>query len=238
MNQDVIVDALGKHLDALQTIFNSIILLAVAIAWAGISRQTEIEALSMKFQRRHAFFIASGLYLIANIVVLTLFLRIGDLFLLLDGPHTSAGFSMLATHTWILNPFSYFGRTLYARLLSAGGPGLLIFTWWLCTASLITLDDKRHPFATKFIFGALNVLGFLSLSAILFDFETVAGQLEITDTIDRFRYTIIERMVGVLCGIGLGTLALKGIQRLYEGWTRPAPGDSAKSSDRAERPAK
>ena len=177
----------------------------------------------MKFRRRHAFFIASGLYLIANMVVSVLFLRIGDLFLLLDDSHTGVGFSMLAVHTWIFNPFSYFGYTTYARLHSAGGTGLLFFTWYLCNASLITLDDKQHPLTTSTIKGAFYFLGILTLMAMHWDFRIISSRVEFTTAIgDRFRYTILERIAGVLIGVGIGALALKAIQRLYERWTRPA----------------
>jgi hypothetical protein len=222
VNQDIIVEALGKHLDALQTIFNSIIILAAAIAWAGISHQTEIEALSIKFQRRHAFFVAAALYLIANTVVAILFLRIGDLFILLDRSHIIVGFSTLATHSWILNPFSYFGYSIVPRIHSAGAIGFLIFTWSVCNASLYTLDDKQHPLATKFIMGVFSFLGMISLMAIVRDLQYINIAVRIGDAAaigDRFGFTVLERMAGVLIGIGSGALAFKIIKRGYERWS-------------------
>jgi hypothetical protein len=220
LNQDAVVEALGKHLDALQTVFNSIILLAVAIAWAGISHQSEIQALSIKFKRRDAFFVASGLYLIANVVVLILFRRIGDLFVLLDNSHTASGFSTIAIHSWILNPFSYFGSSIVARLCSGGGIGLLCFTWYLCNASLYTLDDKLHPSAAKIIMGSFSALGVLSLMAIVSDHQIIIRQVGFHSAIgDQFRITMIERMGGTLAGIGGGALTFKAIRRLSERWS-------------------
>jgi len=223
MNQDIIVQALGKHLDALQTILNSIILLAVATAWAGINRQQEIEALGMKFRRRHAFFAASGLYLIANMVVLILFLRIGDLFALLDSTHLVTGVSTLATHTWILNPFGYFGPSALARLHSGEGFGLLIVTWWLCNASLYTLGDKRQPLVARLLLGAFLGIGLLSVIAVQRDYAIILSHVERNSVLaHQLSSTITERTLGTFLGIAVGGLGFAVISRLHERWIRRA----------------
>ena len=220
MIQDTIVDALGKHMDALQTIFDSIIVLAVAIAWAGVSRQSEIEALGIKFQRRYAFFVASGLYLVANIAVFILFFRISNLFTLLDHSHVVPGFSVLATHSWVLNPFSFFGGGLMPRLISAWGIGLLIFLWWVCGASLLTFEDKAHAFAAKVIRGSFQVVGLLSIWAVCTVMQGFIIRGENIGLIgEEFRSTMFDRLAGALLGFGAGALAVKAIKRGYERWT-------------------
>lgn len=55
MGQDVIVEAIGKHLDAVETYVNAIALLTVAAGWAGVCRSHENEAFGTKFDRRDAF---------------------------------------------------------------------------------------------------------------------------------------------------------------------------------------
>jgi hypothetical protein len=223
MNQDTIVEALGKHLDALQTILNSIILLAVATAWAGISRQQEIEALGMKFRRRHAFFAASGLYLIANMAVLILFLRIGDLFALLDSTHLVTGLSTLATHTWILNPFGYFGPSALARLHSGEGFGLLIVTWWLCNASLYTLGDKKQPFTARVLLGTFLGIGLLSMLAVQRDYAIIVSHVGRDPLLAaQLTSTITERTVGTFLGIAIGGLSFTVISRLHDRWIQRA----------------
>ncbi len=223
MNQDIIVQALGKHLDALQTILNSIILLAAATAWAGISRQQEIEALKIKFQRRHAFFAASGLYLIANIIVLILFLRIGDLFALVDNAHLIAGVSTLATHAWILNPFGYFGSSALGRFHSGEGFGLLIVTWWLCNASLYTLVDKKRSFASQVLIAVFLAVGLLSMLAVERDYMIILTRIQHEATLtQQLKSTVLERTVGTFLGIGVGSLAFNVISRLHERWIQDA----------------
>lgn len=143
MNQEVIIDSIKNHLDSIETYVDWVILLAVAIAWAGIRRETEIEVLGAKFNRRHAFFAVAALYLIANVAFLILALRIGDLIALLDREHAVEGITTLATHAWVLNPFGYFGKSGIARLHAGEGFGLLIATWWLCNGSLYHLWMKR-----------------------------------------------------------------------------------------------
>jgi hypothetical protein len=76
MDQDVIVDAVGKHLDAVETYVNAIALLAVAAAWAGVRRSRDIEAFGTKFDRRHAFWALAVPYLLGNLLGTTLSLRL------------------------------------------------------------------------------------------------------------------------------------------------------------------
>jgi hypothetical protein len=53
MDQELIVEMVDTHLDAIETCVNAIAILAVA--WAGIQRSREIEVIGTKFDRRQAF---------------------------------------------------------------------------------------------------------------------------------------------------------------------------------------
>ena len=61
MDQKVIIDSIGDHMNTIETFVDWIIVLAIAIAWAGIRRDPQIEALGIKFNRRHAFFALAAL---------------------------------------------------------------------------------------------------------------------------------------------------------------------------------
>lgn len=166
LDQKIIVDAIGKHLDSLETIINTMILLSVASAWAGIRRSSEIDAFGTKLNRKHAFFALSCIYLLANIAVLLLFWRLADLILLLEKSSVTAGLTKLATHRWILNPFSYFGPSTISSFFSSAGFGLLIAVWWLGNTSLSTLMDDKQSKAAKVLLALFLAIGLFSMGAI------------------------------------------------------------------------
>jgi len=216
MDQDVIVDALGKHLDMIEAYVSAITILAVASAWAGIQRSREIEIFGTKFDRRHAFWAVAALYLICNMAILILFLRVGDLVKLLDSAHVVKGISTLATHSWVLNPFSYFGASGIPRFHSAEGYGLLIATWWLCNASLSTLmDDKRNRTA-KLLLGLFLTIGLGSMLAMNRVYEIVLDSLRLSapNLYDAALSTALERSVGSAIGIVVGCLIFVAANRL------------------------
>ena len=218
MDQEIIVEAIGKHLDAIETYVNAISILAIAATWAGIQRSSEIEVLGMKFKRRHAFWVAAGLYLIANMTILILFLRIGDLVALLDASHAVKGATLLATHSWVLNPFSYFGNTSIARAHSGEGYGLLIVTWWLCNASLSTLVDDKRNHAAALLLALFLVIGLGAMLAmsrvdmIVVDGLRTAAPALYSVVVD----TATERYVGTVLGIVVGALVFVVANKLQQ----------------------
>lgn len=224
MDQAVLIDSIGKHLDALEFFVNAIILVSVAVAWAGIQRSSEIEILGTKFNRRYAFFAVAVLYLIANMTILILFLHVGDLVALLKGENAVKGISRLLTHSWVLNPFSYFGGSGIAQIYSSEGYGLLIAIWWLCNASLSTLmDDKRNKPAQVLI-GLFLLIGLASMFAIqrvfyitLVTLKKSAPKLYLAVT-----QTTEIRMIGVFLGILVGGLIFSIVNILQDRWLKKA----------------
>lgn len=216
MDQDVIVGAVGRHLDTIETYVNAIALLAVAAAWAGIRRSREIEAFGTRFDRRHAFWALAALYLIANMTILILFLRVGDLVLLLDPSHVVKGTTTLATHSWVLNPFSYFGGTAVARFHSPEGYGLLIATWWLCNASLSTMMDDKRNRAAQLLLGLFLAIGLGSMLAMNRVYEVVLGSLRTSAPAlyAAASGTAIDRGVGNGLGIVVGGLIFVAANKL------------------------
>lgn len=216
MDQEAIVESIGKHLDTVETYVKVIALLAVAAAWAGIRRSREIDALGTKFDRRHAFWALATLYLIANTAVLIVFLRLGDLVLLLKAPNVVKGVTKLATHSWVLNPFSYFGQSHSARFYSSEGYGLLIATWWLCNASLSTLmNNKRHRGAQALL-GVFLLVGLGSMLAINRVYAEVLVTLR-TCAPELYRAavsTATDRSIGNVLGIVVGGLIFAAANRL------------------------
>jgi hypothetical protein len=216
MDQNVIINSLEKHLDFAASIFNWAIPLSIAVAWAGIQRKKEIEAWQLKFSRKHAYFAVSALFLIANLAVLIVFLRVGDLLSLLDNDNFMKGLTTVATHSWFLNPFGYFGGSFIARLHSCEGFGLLIVTWWLCYSSLSTLVDDYSNKRVMFLLIVFLFIGLASMQAI----QRIYGIVLLrTATLNSDYYaallsTAAERSVAILLSIIVGSLTFVAARRL------------------------
>lgn len=220
MDQKIIIDNIAKHLDSLESLVNAIIILSVAIAWAGIQRSQQIEVFGTTFNRRHAFFVVAALYLIANMSILILFLRLGDLVRILDKNYIVKGITQISTHKWILNPFAYFGKSTITQAYSSEGFGLLIVVWWLCNASLSSLmDDKKHKVANILI-GLFLVIGLCSMFAVQRVFSIVLASLQKdhTELYTLVHQTMNERSVGSIIGIVVGGLIFAAVNILQNKW--------------------
>jgi len=222
MNQAALVEALKSQLDLAEHLFNWALIFSAAVAWAGLQRQPYIEAFHVKVDRRDAFVAIAVLYLFATTVAIVLFLRIGDLFTLVDCDHFGQAVTIVATHQWILNPFSYFGPSSVARSYSAEGNGLLIAVWWLCNSSLYTLIDVKQSRRAKVllvIFVMVGVVAVFSLRRayfiILRQAETLAPTLS-----DQLAATVPERRLALFLGIAAGALIFIATNRLQQRWHR------------------
>jgi hypothetical protein len=218
VEQTVLADSITKHLDALLALVNYAILLALAVTWTGLQRTDELTVLGIKFSRKHAFFVVSPLYLIMNLALVILFLRIGDLLNLLDNANFSAGLTRLTVHPWLLNPFALFGSTRAARLYQAEGYGLLIVTWWLCNSSLLALTDdlKRHLF-TYFVFTSLFLcMGVGAMGAINRIFYIIGVRMALLNPAlqGAIKAAHAQRDLESLLGIGIGVLLHMNVLRL------------------------
>jgi hypothetical protein len=143
MDQDLMIDALGKHLSALQYIVGWALIIAFGVGWAGLQNKKEIELVRLKFERRTAFYVATLLYLMANLAVLLLLWRIKALLTALPDEHFVKGYTTLALHDWLLNPFAYVGRGTTAELSTMWSMGLWIVSWWICITSVVVLRGKQ-----------------------------------------------------------------------------------------------
>lgn len=220
MDQEILIENIGNHLDSLESFLNAIIIVSVAVAWAGIQRSSEIEILGTKFNRKHAFFALSLLYLIGNMTILILFLRIGDIVSLLDAKHVLKGISKLATHKWILNPFSYFGNSEISQVYSSEGYGLLIATWWLCNTCLSTLMDDKKNKPANILVSLFLMVGLASMFAINRVYGKILSLLKKPepDLFIAINQTSAERFIGAFLGIIVGVLIFLSVNLMQNRW--------------------
>lgn len=216
MDQAALIDAIGKHLDLLEKLTTWALFVSLATAWAGLQKK-DISALGMTFARREAFAAASALYLFANLIIVILFLRVGDLLEMVDDKGFARAITKLGTHTWIMNPYSYFGLTLSSRSYSCEGFGVLIVLWWFCHASLYTLAEGKWTYRHFILIGTFLVIGLGAMASInrvswivLDKGQHALPQQLFADIAS----TSIERSLAAFLGIGLGAFAFFIVQLL------------------------
>jgi hypothetical protein len=216
MDQSLIVDAIGKHMDLLEKVSIWVFILSLAIGWAGLQKQN-INALGITFARREAFAAAGAVYLFANTLMIVLFLRVGDLLRLADEKTFPQAFTRLTTHTWIMNPYAYFGSVGVPRTYSCEGFGLLIVLWWFGNASLSTLIDGARQRRHAILISAFLVLGFAGMLSIVRVFTIILerGSTSLpNDLCASFSSTLRLRSLSGLLGVGAGVLLFRAVSRL------------------------
>ncbi len=217
MDQLMIVDAIGKHMDLLEKISIWALFLGLAIGWAGLQKK-DITVLGITFARREAFRAAAAVYLFAEMILVILFLRIGDLLYLADEAMFPQAFTKLTTHTWILNPYSYFGSGGWSRTYNCEGIGLLIALWWLSHASLSTLIvdgvRKRGDVILIRAFLALGIAGLFFIARVFWIVQTRGATFLPANLYEPFSATIIYRSLAALLAIGIGVLLYRAKERI------------------------
>jgi len=214
------LEAISSHLGSVATYVDWIIVAAIGVAWAGLQRERKIEALGVTFDRRHAFYAVATLYLVANVAILILFLRVGDLFVQLDRESVAAGVTRLSVHEWVLNPFAFFGVSPVARLHAGEGYGLLIATWWLCNTSLSTLMDDKTNRGARILLALFLCTGLASMFGIQRVYAIVLFRLqEASPTLfAAVSATGLERMVACFVGIAVGGLIFTAANVVQQKW--------------------
>lgn len=111
MKQEILIEAVGKHLDGMAFLLNWLIATAFAMTFAGLTRQDTLEVLGVKVKSRYAFNIAALVTVVALTAILLLLLRLLSVMSSLDDAHFVDGLTKLTTHEWYFNPFSFFGNS-------------------------------------------------------------------------------------------------------------------------------
>lgn len=220
MDPSILVDAVAKHMDLLEKISIWALLLSLAIGWAGLQKK-DITALGLTFARKEAFAGAVAVYLFANMIIIVLFLRLGDLFRLIDDRTFAQAVTRLTTHTWIMNPYGYFGGNYLTRTYSCEGFGLLIVLWWICHASLATLIDGRPTRVHRILIGVFLALGLSAMLAVQrvgWIVLSRAPQLLPKSMTDSISSTLVERSVATYLAIGIGVLLFQATRILQRRW--------------------
>ena len=167
MNEDIVISAISSCLSNLESFVTATILLAIAVIWPALRNHHTVEFISIKVDRKYAFSLVATIYLFINTAIAFLFLRLVFLIeLFKPGDGLQKALDTIATHSWILNPYSYFGDTLSALLYSSTTYGLLIIVWWFCFASLHALGNNPKSLSQKTFEITFLLIGLASLLAM------------------------------------------------------------------------
>jgi hypothetical protein len=199
MEQAALVDALGKHLDALATSVNWAVGLAILTVWTGAQRSKEVSLFGLKTKRKDAFYLLGAAFLYVNIASIVLFLRIANILETIDTKNLARALTILGTNAWPFNPYAYYGNSYSSMVVSNFGFGALIVIWWIGYTALAMCRDDRKS------------LDYLAVVAIQYGFAIVLDRAGELDPV--LRSSILSqafpRLILTFVGIGLGGLIFR-----------------------------
>jgi hypothetical protein len=216
MDSELIIAALGKQLDSLNSLVGWAVGLALITAWAGLQRQPEISLLSMKVARKDALYLLGAAFLYVNLAAIVYFVRIGDLIALVEQKSLPKALTVVGTNAWAFNPYAYFGDSFASLFLSNFGYGALIVIWWIGYTALSLVQDDKTALDFRIVIGAFLAVGLVSMGAIQYGFGFILIRVDELDA--SFRSSIlgqvIPRTVLTFVGIGLGGLIFALAQKI------------------------
>lgn len=193
MNETVVIDSLGKNMDSLRSTVGWSLLMVFAFGWASIAGVDPVPALGQEIDKSAAIFIAALVYAFVNVKIYCILLRSRALIELLDATESlTKGFSVVALHPVLANPFACFGMNERARRAGSMGVALLVLLWWSAVDTLIWLaESSPNPLEGA---DSLFFYGFVAILAIL-------GVFSVWAILDWYRYAIekMERANPTLC---------------------------------------
>ena len=168
--------------------------------------------MQLSIPRRNAFYVAGMFYILLNAKILVILSRLRDLMRFLTDDFVVEGYSKVALHIFIANPFGYFGNSDGIQLDDGKGLGLLVIVWWLANTTLLILGFSWHVFFVMIIvifwgmgFGSIRmILEFCRVAAERLEFVDRELYLRITENNKkRKRYLLISNVVGCSFAIAM-----------------------------------
>lgn len=184
LNQELIVESIKDQLDATEKLVMWVVFLIIVIVWNSRKRSGEMEVLQLKLKRQDAIIVLTWVYAFSSLGVVVFLLRIHELLRFTTGKNFNDAILILFTHSWLLNPFAYFGGDIAARVASACGFALWIIIWQACMQSLFDLRDgisKEEAVKLKLPLHIFVVASGLTILTIIFIYITLVIRLFTVD---------------------------------------------------------
>jgi hypothetical protein len=170
VDEKTILENISKHMDLLASLQNLILSTAVAAIYMACTRGNELDLKIIKVTKGNAALFLVTLFLTLMTAIFLILVRLYGLLDLLETSRIPDAFTKIATHPWLLNPFAYFGDSLFYRLISAISLLGLVVAWWMSFIATGSLRGKYPRF--EFFFGtaffALSVVTFIAIQQVYF----------------------------------------------------------------------
>ena len=159
MDDKIVLDAINGHMSLLSSLQSWMLVTAIATIYMAASSGDELDLKIVKAKRHNAAILVVTLYLVIMVAVLIAMTRVYGLLELLPSAKVSEAFSAIATQSWLLNPFSYFGNSFFPQFTTWVSLAGLLIVWAIVFASTSVITGSFQRL--EYWFGA----GFVALSA-------------------------------------------------------------------------
>jgi hypothetical protein len=143
-----LLDALPKTLDAMSTTMCVLLPIAAIVIWAALTKKT-FKIGDFEFELSNAFWPVLLVFVGANLILLFNLVQLGSALQRLTTASVEEGITRIWYHSWVLNPFCYFGDEATERTACLFGYGSLILAWWVCFLAVASLLNYRPSEKSK-----------------------------------------------------------------------------------------
>ena len=127
--------------------------------------------------REDAFVVAALFFVFMNVKIFDLLFRLSELPYLLDNATLRRGLSTIALHSFVANPFGYFGRRIAPPRSQARRRCPSHLLWWGANISLLTFVPPSPSLGFFFIIFLFLAVGLASLFVIYRFYKSVERKL-------------------------------------------------------------
>lgn len=170
MDNETLLESISQHMDQLSSFHGWMLATAISAIYMIVKRRDELEVVGIKLTKEDTSIALSALFLLAAGGIFIVLVRLYRLLEMLPDDQISAAFTRMATHSWLLNPFAYFGDSIVYRFISLLSLLGLVIAWWIGLASLSLLSGKlqRVEYAFVSTFVAVSGLTLITVQQIYF----------------------------------------------------------------------
>ena len=228
MDPNLLVAALEKNLDSLESIINWSVFTAILAIWAGINRKNEIELFGLKLTRQYAAFLAGTIFTLVNFASIIFIFRVRNILHMVgnDQEYFVKAITTVSAHRWVLNPFGFFGGSDFfgSTLLFTSGFGGLIVVWWIGNTALVLLSERKSK-PILLLAGLFLVCGLVSMYGIFSVFQVVLAKKQLLppDLAANLSSAMPERIFAVIAGSVIGGLFFAILMRRKPGESGSGP---------------
>ena len=208
MDEKTLLDAVSQHIGLLSGLQWWMLVTAMATIYMVVNRKDELDLKFFKVTKEDAAVLVGALYVIVTAGIFVALIRLHGLLGMLPESQLPAAVTEIVTHSWLFNPFAYFGSAGLYKFTALASLAAFIVAWCLGFVALSLLGGKyprAHVILLIFHF-ALSLVTLAALQQVYFLMveKTAQAAPELSATLASMSQTRLSwlKWVG-----GLGLLA-------------------------------